>query len=302
MKNGDKIFKRVIIFASVISTAVIFLYIFQFAKEPLSTDNGVWGQFGDYVGGTLNPVFGFLSLVILLYVLRQNERALQMSKEELELTRQELKNSATALAEQSETLKVQRFEQTFFSLLDLYSKNLAELTFFQKTDKKAIALFYDHLKSYSKSEIIDGYSGKIIKTEMLYGDLNGFDKQFEAFAKAYNEYLAHYFRIIYHILKFVDAANIINKQTYANLLRAQLSTAEILLLFYNGISSFGREKMLPLMFRYDLLQHIDYGLLYNREVDLQIFEELRENIELAQTVKERLSENEKPIKMSLDEL
>ncbi len=120
MKKDNNVFIVVISIAIICAIIVGGLYFSHFGS--IVNDKDKWGQFGDYIGGTLNPVFGFLSLIILLHVLRQNERALQMSKEELELTRKELKNSATALAEQSETLKIQRFEQTFFSLLNLYSE------------------------------------------------------------------------------------------------------------------------------------------------------------------------------------
>ena len=55
--------------ASVAAVIVVLLvYSSQFGSE-LSTEHSNWGEFGDYVGGVLGPVFSFLALVVLIYTL-----------------------------------------------------------------------------------------------------------------------------------------------------------------------------------------------------------------------------------------
>lgn len=71
-----------------------------------SPSQEVWGQFGDYFGGTLNPIFGFASLAVLLYTF-------SLQREELEETREAFK-AQMGLAEQ------QAFETTFFHLIKLF--------------------------------------------------------------------------------------------------------------------------------------------------------------------------------------
>lgn len=68
--------------------------------------------------------------------------------------------------------------------------------------------------------------------------------------------MGHYFRNLYHIVKFVDKANISNKREYTNILRAQLSTGELLLLYFNCLSRYGNEKFKPLVEKYSLLKTI----------------------------------------------
>lgn len=63
-------------------------YLWQFS-DGLSDSQETWGQFGDFVGGTLNSVFGFLGFLILLSSLR-------LQAKELAETRQELKASSEA--------------------------------------------------------------------------------------------------------------------------------------------------------------------------------------------------------------
>ncbi|MDA3853281.1 MAG: hypothetical protein PF444_03450, partial [Bacteroidales bacterium] len=73
----------------------------------------------------------------------------------------------------------------------------------------------------------------------------------------YETKLGHYFRVLYHIVLFVDSSDIENKKDYTNLLRAQLSSRETLLLCFNCISRFGYDKFLPLVEQYSLLKHIN---------------------------------------------
>ncbi|MCX9465821.1 hypothetical protein IG524_17795, partial [Vibrio cholerae] len=93
-----------------------------------------WAQTGDFFGGVLNPIFAFLSLILIAYTLTQNKQALIQSRKaieqsekalaqnelalktgnrELELSRIEYSKSVKALKEQVEQFNFQRFENTF---------------------------------------------------------------------------------------------------------------------------------------------------------------------------------------------
>lgn len=77
------------------------------------------------------------------------------------------------------------------------------------------------------------------------------------FFKDKQNQLGHYFRSLYNILKFVDQSPIDNKKFYTDFLRAQLSSSELLSIFYNANSDMGRDKLLPLINKYNLLKHLD---------------------------------------------
>jgi uncharacterized membrane protein len=47
---------------------VLIFYIINFYTTKLSSDPAIWGQFGDYLGGTLNPIFALLNLIVLTYL------------------------------------------------------------------------------------------------------------------------------------------------------------------------------------------------------------------------------------------
>lgn len=74
--------------------------------ENLSDNTQVWGQFGDFVGGTLNSIFAFFSFMILIASLRLQVKELRLTREELALTRREL--ASTSEAQNNQVKHLQR--------------------------------------------------------------------------------------------------------------------------------------------------------------------------------------------------
>ena len=73
--------------------------------------------------------------------------------------------------------------------------------------------------------------------------------------------LPHYFRNLYSIISFVQGTVISNKKFYVYLVRAQLSTHEQLILFYHGLSRYGKDKFKPLVVEFQLLKEMPENLL-----------------------------------------
>ena len=73
--------KRLTTLASVgFAAPVLVIAFFTFKFLCLLSDYpGRWGQFGDYVGGVLNPTFSFLALLALLATLGLQIRELRIS-------------------------------------------------------------------------------------------------------------------------------------------------------------------------------------------------------------------------------
>jgi uncharacterized membrane protein len=92
-ENSLTILVGIFLFAVVAALGVVGVYWHYFSNLPVKADAAPWGQFGDFFGGTLNPIFGFLSVIALL-------AALVIQGRELRISSQELKNSALALDKQ----------------------------------------------------------------------------------------------------------------------------------------------------------------------------------------------------------
>lgn len=74
-----------------LTLSVYFSWFVIFNKLPLSPDSAHWGQFGDFVGGILNPLIAFSALFWLT-------RSVKLQKTELKETRKALEESAASQA------------------------------------------------------------------------------------------------------------------------------------------------------------------------------------------------------------
>ncbi len=78
--------------SGILLVSVISAYFFQFSFEGIGSQ-GIWGQFGDFMGGVLNPLLSFIVIWILV--------------EDLKLTRIEIKNSLDEQKNATEAMKAQ---------------------------------------------------------------------------------------------------------------------------------------------------------------------------------------------------
>lgn len=219
----------------VVAIAVVVAYVSKFGGT-FSDKPEAWGQFGDYVGGLLNPTFSFLALLALLATLGLQVR-------ELRLSAKELRNSAEALVKQNETMQKQTFEATFFQSLKLHNDIVASMQL-PSRDLAGRACF-EYLLSELEGHLINEGANK---------SLDALTFQYEFFYREHQALLGHYFRLLYNLVKLVKRTEGIDNRFYTNLIRAQLSSAELKLIFYNCLSDWGREKFKPLVEEFALLK------------------------------------------------
>lgn len=84
--KGDTSFAAIALVASIIIVLVFSFYFVNYHGSVGSQE--VLGQFGDFVGGILNPILSFTTIILLIKSLRFQRIELNKVAEELELTRQ----------------------------------------------------------------------------------------------------------------------------------------------------------------------------------------------------------------------
>jgi hypothetical protein len=100
-------------FVGLLAAGSVLTFYAVYYPGPITANPTNWGTFGDFLGGSLNPIFGFLGLLALLLTLWVQSRELALSREELRVTREQLERSAEAQEKSVAALARQaRLQQT----------------------------------------------------------------------------------------------------------------------------------------------------------------------------------------------
>lgn len=260
-KNIFLLFRNAVLLVFCVLLLGFVIQIFDFFSHDAKTANqyslsSTFGTLGDFVGGVLNPILTFITFIGLLITI-------VIQKKELALTRDELATSSKALSLQAKTQEQQRFESTFFSLLDQHNKVLSELCM-PRSHWSSGGSDFDHV-----------YSACFAPSIHTIG-------QAKLALKGKNEFVGHYFRILYQILKLVSRKHDLDtaidpsacwmvsnikiteqEKFYSNLVRSFLSYEVTQLLAINCYADSMDDPYVnyrKLIERYSFLEHMPFSL------------------------------------------
>jgi len=260
----------------------IFLHINPFGKI-IDYNVSQTGQFGDTFNGLIGPVIAFCAAILtfLAFYIQYEANKIQRNG-----------------------LAVQQFDNTFFNLLSNHHQvvnNIDEIWTFDTEKGHAVGknikgrVIFKNV-AYSIKEIFDATEEKYRETNFalqhvtgmkdklkidnpieffkndlstMPQDLDKLDYIFSIFYGTYRSAFSHYFRNLYHIIKYIDEYDGFNglysnekiksiKTRYIKIVRAQLSSYELILLWYNSMQEFGR-NFGTLMIKHELLDNIDFS-------------------------------------------
>lgn len=212
------------------------------------------GEFGDLFG-SINALFSGLAFAGLIYTIILQKKELSLQRDELSSTRIEIQGQKEQLEKQTIALNLQNFENTFFQLLRFHNEITASLELSDQYSTKRSGRDSFGLMR----EILERKLQKVTNASNIDDKVR---QAYEDFYKDYQPLIGHYFRNLYHLINLVDKAEMLpNKRVYTNLIRAQLSSYELVLLFYNCLSKHGVETLKPLAERYALFKDLPEILL-----------------------------------------
>jgi len=218
-----------------IGAALIMYYNF-FGDRQISNSVEKWGQFGDYIGGVLNPGLSFISIILVCYTLHVTSR--QSSMQSFESVLFELLRYHK---EHLENVKVKYGENTY-SGVDALNWCITEVKF--------------NFRNLSDDEQP--------APKRLTSSIDRFYDNDVFFSSA-----GHYFRNLYHIFKHIDESYFLSKNErvkYAKLVRAQLSSIESGAIMLNGLSTIGGRSRVYIH-KYSLLQEYTLGSDFKSELE-----------------------------------
>ncbi len=238
-------------------------------------DSEKQGQFGDQFGA-VNALFSGLAFAGLIFTIILQKKELALQREELTQTREELKGQKEQMSEQNDTLKIQRFENLFYNMLNLQQKIVDGLRY-DYYDEEYVTVALDGGgattdKKKVKREVVGRdvfrYMFEKIDLSSLTPQVIGYKLYLRVFGmKEYDEtlvptYFDHYFLHLYKIMQFVDSYDLDYNVSYEymSLLRGTLSRYELVWIYYNTLNpQFNASKQL--IEKYSLLKHLRSYLL-----------------------------------------
>lgn len=218
------------------------------------------GTFGDMFG-SVNALFSGFALAGIIFAILLQRIELKYQREELIETRKEFKI-------QNSTLKLQRFENTFFSLLELHHKIVDSIDLDVEKRKAVRDMSLRHIEYETlKSRDVFKHTFNLMRQYLKEAhNENVINKVYLEHYQKYQTDFGHYFRNLYRMVKLVNDSELLSetkeklsytiKYKYTSIIRAQLSDYELLWLFYNGLSENGDEKFKPLIEKYTLLKNL----------------------------------------------
>ncbi|QTH72296.1 hypothetical protein [Pseudoalteromonas xiamenensis] len=157
---------NVILIAAFLILSIASIYLFYFGIHldfTISKDTGVWGAFGDYMGGVLNPTLTFLTIVILIRSLQAQIDANNQLKSE---------RQANQLLE-----KRKAFESLFFKMLDSLECSFSQFKLEFVVESK-IKEFYSDAAIIQFESYIENWknSNESDSPEKMFADLDTHDQ------------------------------------------------------------------------------------------------------------------------------
>lgn len=211
------------------------------------------GQIGDTIGGIMGPFIAMIAAYLTFIAFWAQYYANKQQRDDI---------------------AIERFNQTFFSLMNMHERitNSLEFTILRKDDNpishKGRELFsYAFENKAAVNQVEENkYKEKSMRTLLQENDW----KSYESYQLP--TYFDHYFRNMYRIIKYVDETKVFDnmdnpldkKYEYVAILRSTLSRYELVWLFYNCLSEYGQDKFKPLVEKYALFKNLRLELLINK--------------------------------------
>ena len=215
---------------------------------------GDWGTFGDFVGGTLNPILTFISICLILFTVYQNKKALDFNSEELALSRQAQQDSAKSQQLIQKTQNLQQFDSLFFSLLNQFKQQQDLLCFLDEKKRSKVDKIY-------RSIFVDEYDLEL---------------EYKRHKLIQNQDLNQYFICLFQLFKLINSkinrspnetdtieewGDYVLEKQYANILRALIPPKLQQLLFLNVYTDFDEYRWY--LSYYSFLEHMPFKNLEN---------------------------------------
>lgn len=224
----DKFLKAVIFFSVFLVWGAVVFYRINFNGD-LSSSSEEWAHFGDFYGGLLGPLLSFLSILILLWTLKNQEN----------------------------DLKVKQDEGTFFKMLDFLNRTIDNVEIrFRSGSLKSEARNGNSAINFIVRNLVDELDDLLEHDKLNKNELT---KIFQEICKQYRSSLGSFFRLTENILIFIDQSSFDFKVKlqYVSILKSMLPQSHKLLIFYDGVVGKDKDHLKELLEKYEFFEFLE---------------------------------------------
>lgn len=209
---------------------------------PLSSSPGDWGAFGSLVGGVAGSAVAAAALLAIIYGLIIQNREFSAMRAHLD--------------DQKFFEKLQSIKRTY--------EQIVTLSAIQDDESSEVSTYSNGLSAF---KVLNKRLVERIKSNADFMPLNYLSENqyrdivYKSFKQIYREYetlLPHYFRIVYHLFKYLDSeysGGRASADDEIQLAKAQLSTPELIFICLNACTTEG-DKLRRLVNEWGLLEHL----------------------------------------------
>lgn len=210
------------------------------------------GQVGDTIGGIMGPFIAIVASLLTFLAFWVQFKANQQQRYDI---------------------AVERFESKLFQMLQMQESIVNGLHYspIDGADRNYGESFQGRNVFYAIYELKGWNPDWGLKDLIKNEGYSAYEKDKEIII------LDHYFRHLYRIFKYIEDSELFTeeeKYQYASMARSSLSPYELVLLFYNCLSTNGKEKFKPLIETFALFNNLRLDLLIPK--DQEIYKECLE--------------------------
>lgn len=215
-------------------------------------------------GDSFGSINTFISSFALIGVIMQ-KKELQLQREELRKTTEELHSQKEEFEQQNKTARYQRFDNTFFQLLNNQREKIQDLHI---SFTNLHEVFVSEDEKYDGRDVFKNILFHRLPNNRLSTNLISLVNAKQAWEGYYSYYYASistlYFKGLLHLLEYISSSSIIDesdKEFYANIVRTSLSKNELITLFLHA-QIYDVDRFKHVIYRFSFFQDIkSYNIL-----------------------------------------
>ena len=267
------LFRWILGISLVVSVALIILFLQnRLWNCSWPVDNGLFGTYGDFVGGVVGTIIAFYSAYLLIRTFQSQE---QVNRNVITTNQNIIKTNNTA--------SFVNEKQLYNTLLEVFNSKFGQ---FISAYQSAI---YNYVFSTGKGEEVGRKAFEALATQFIeeqFMNENDYCRRCQSAVSVYMDYysknrhyLAVHFRMLYLLTSLVSTSDLDkdDKVLYAKLIRGQLSESEMTMLRYNCHSEYGI-KMQAYCNEFNLIKHLPIMQLLEFRKHYNIIKDKVENI------------------------